>query len=547
MRRARLLAVGMVVATTGAPVAPAGASVAAGAATHTVTVSPSTGLHNGQTVTVAGTGFTETPLVNGFFVSECRAAVLDQAVTLDSAIANCDVSTASGVLVHPDGVGSFSTPYPLRTTFNLTGGASVDCTVTPCALLVSQLVTGAVLIGAGAPISFGPPPPPPPTEPWLARRPLVIAHAGGDLEAPHETLYAYKHAIAAGADMLEMDLRLSADHQLMVMHDDTLDRTTNATGAVRDLTVAQLQALDNGYWFVPNCWSCHDRPPSEYTLRGVRTGATPPPAGYTAADFTIPTFEQMLTNFPDRLMDIEIKDGPDGMAAAEALAARLNGSPQAARVVVVSFDDTILAHFHELAPTIATSPGLDATTKWFLTPGRPPLPGNASLQVPPVYSGIPVVSQQFVADAHAAHLAVWVWFNGNDDDVPAVWNQLLDYGVDGLITGKPAQLQAVLDARDQHFRVPLTVGRLNVHGERAKVRVECSTLAADRCHALLGVRAGDAIVGGTIVDLAPGEHRWLRIRPDQRHWSRLARRGLSVQWWGNDDIGLGSAPISLAH
>ena len=56
--------------------------------------------------------------------------------------------------------------------------------------------------------------------PWLARRPLNIAHAGGDLESPHETMYAYKQAIAAGADMLEMDLRLSADHQLVVVHDE---------------------------------------------------------------------------------------------------------------------------------------------------------------------------------------------------------------------------------------------------------------------------------------------------------------------------------------
>ena len=359
--------------------------------------------------------------------------------------------------------------------------------------------------------------------PWLVRRPLVIAHAGGDLEAPHETMYAYKRAVAVGADVLEMDLRLSADRQLIVMHDDTLDRTTNASGAVRDLTVAQLQALDNAYWFVPGCWSCHDRPDSEYTLRGVRTGAVRPPLGYRRDDFTIPTFEQMLMTFPDRLMDVEIKDGPDGMAAAEALAARLNGSPQASRVVVVSFDDTILAHFHELAPDIATSPGLDATTQWFLS-SRPALPGNASLQVPPEYSGIPVVSQQFVDDAHAVHMAVWVWFNGNDDDVASEWNRLLDLGVDGLITGKPAQLQAVLDARGQHFRTPLAFGTA-VHrsGSRARVRITCDALAADRCRALLAIWSGHRIVAGAIVDLAPGTTRSPWLTPEHLPWERLAR------------------------
>ena len=201
--------------------------------------------------------------------------------------------------------------------------------------------------------------------PWLARRPLNIAHAGGDLESPHETMYAYRQAVAAGADMLEMDLRLSRDRQLVVVHDDTLDRTTNATGAVRDRTVAELQALDNANWFVPNCWSCHDRPAAEYSLRGVRTGARPAPAGYSAADFTIPTFQQVVDAFPDRLLDVEIKDGPDGFATAEALAAVLNASPHGARVVVVSFDDAILEHFRALAPTIATSPGLSATTAVF--------------------------------------------------------------------------------------------------------------------------------------------------------------------------------------
>ncbi len=382
--------------------------------------------------------------------------------------------------------------------------------------------------------------------PWLARKPLNIAHAGGDLESPHETMYAYRQAVAAGADMLEMDLRLSRDRQLMVIHDDTVDRTTNATGAVRDRTAAELQTLDNANWFVPNCWSCQDRPASDYTLRGVRTGARPAPAGYTAADFAIPTFQQVLDRFPDRILDVEIKDGPDGFATAEALAAVLNASAHASRVVVVSFDDTILEHFHALAPSIVTSPGLTATTAWFLGT-RGELPANASLQVPPVYSGIDVVSQKFVDDAHAAHLAVWVWFNGNDDDVASEWNRLLDLGVDGLITGKPRQLQAVLDARTGSFRVPLDVGsELRVRHHRAHLDVACPALTADSCHALLGVRAGGTIVGGALVDLAPGERRSLRVDAGRTSWRRLARRGLTYQVWALPDTAETTGPLNLS-
>lgn len=380
--------------------------------------------------------------------------------------------------------------------------------------------------------------------PWLARRPLNIPHAGGDLEAPHETMYAYETAVAAGADMLEMDIRLSRDGVLMVVHDDTVDRTTNATGPVRDFTAAELGALDNAHWFVPECWSCHGLPDSAYTLRGVRTGAQPPPAGHTPDDFAIPTLAAVMDRFPDRLLDIEIKDGPDGMAAAEQLAALLTGTARGQRVVVVSFDDDILAHFRSLAPDVPTSPGLGETTEWFLG-DRPALPGKVAVQVPPVYAGLEIVTQEFVDDAHAVNMAVWVWFNGNDDDVPAEWNRLLDLGVDGLITGKPRLLQTVLDARDEHFRSGLRVGPVTVHARRARVSVGCPALAADRCFALLGIRSGEDIVGGTVVDLAPGERKRFRIAPDGLRWRRLARQGLSAQWWGTDDVGFGTAPLTL--
>lgn len=385
----------------------------------------------------------------------------------------------------------------------------------------------------------------PDVAPWLARRPLNIAHAGGDLESPHETMYAYEEAVAAGADVLEMDLRLSADHQLMVIHDDTVDRTTGSTGPVRDRTAAQLQALDNAYWFVPNCWSCHGQPAADYQLRGIRTGAVAPPAGHTADDFAIPTFQQVLDRFPDRLLDVEIKDGPDGMAAAEQLAAVLNASARGARVVVVSFDDTILAHFRELAPEVATSPGLSATTDWFLG-ARGELPGQVAVQVPPVYSGLDIVTRQMVDDAHASRLAVWVWFNGNDDDVASEWNRLLDLGVDGLITGKPRQLQAVLDAREASFRTALDVGP-TVRFRRGDLRVpvECPARAADRCFALVAIRARGEIIGGMVADLAPGQRRWYTV--DARHsWRRHGARDLSFQAWGaNGDTAGSQGPLAL--
>ncbi len=353
---------------------------------------------------------------------------------------------------------------------------------------------------------------------WSARRPLNIAHAGGDLEAPHETRYAYGRAVAVGADMLELDIRLSADRQVMVVHDDTVDRTTDGTGAVASMTAAELQALDNAYWFVPGCWSCHDRPASDYAFRGVRTGAVAPPLGYRPDDFAIPTLRQIFERFPDRLLDIEIKDGPDGLAAADALAALIEEYGAADRVVVVSFDDTILDHFKEVAPGIDTSPGLGTTTNWFATRG--PLPGATSLQVPPTYSGIEVVTPQFVADAHAQDLAVYVWFNGDDDDTTASYESLLDMGVDGFITGKPKLLQQTLDARAASFTTPLEAGpgRDRISTGTGEVDLVCPRRTAARCGALVvvlgfwpGGRTPVLVAFGPLVDLGRSETRRVRL------------------------------------
>jgi glycerophosphoryl diester phosphodiesterase len=85
----------------------------------------------------------------------------------------------------------------------------------------------------------------------LLPRPLIIAHRGCSATHPENTLAAFNAAIAAGAHMVELDVNLSADRRLVVIHDPTVDRTTNGRGAVGALTVAQLTRLDAGSWFDP--------------------------------------------------------------------------------------------------------------------------------------------------------------------------------------------------------------------------------------------------------------------------------------------------------
>ena len=278
-----------------------------------------------------------------------------------------------------------------------------------------------------------------------ATKPLVIAHAGGDLEAPHSTPYAFDRAIDLGADVLEMDVRLSKDDKVVVFHDPTVDRTTNAKGSVGDLTFAELQKLDSAHWFSPGCWDCRSDTAKPTPLRGVRLGTTPPPAGYTANDFAAVELSTLLAKFPTTVFDIEIKtDGPErGPAVAKALATLLLADAQPDRFVVVSFDDATLAAFRKDAPTIATSPGLGELAQYALTGAK--LSPTPLLQVPPELGGLPVFTDQLRAKAAADGLAIWVWPSDSDTDTAANYEKILADKPNGIIAGRPAELRAIVD------------------------------------------------------------------------------------------------------
>lgn len=275
--------------------------------------------------------------------------------------------------------------------------------------------------------------------------PLNLAHAGGDQAAPHSTPFAFAEAVAAGADVLEMDVQLTGDGVLVVQHDDTVDKTTEASGPVGEFTYAELRALDNAYWFSPECWPCHDRPVDEYVYRGIRTGDVPPPEGYTADDFAVPTFREIATRFPDLPLDIEIKgEYPDAVRVAEVLAAELAELGREESVVVVSFDDDVVDAFHELAPDVSVSPGLGRLTEWFLT-GAELEPHFEVLQLPPFQGEVEVINAEVVQRIHDEGRVVWVWpDSASTQENEAFYRKLLTDGVDGVIAGRPAVMTTAL-------------------------------------------------------------------------------------------------------
>ena len=275
--------------------------------------------------------------------------------------------------------------------------------------------------------------------PWLSRRLLNYAHQGGAKEAPSSTMHAFRSAVANGADALEMDVHATSDGHLVVCHDATVDRTTDARGRIADMTLEQLGPLDNAYWFVPGIECSFDAQPHEYTLRGRA------PRDH---DFGIATLREVLESFPDVFLNLDIKETyPQGPGYEDLVANLLHEFGRTDDVIVASFHDVALERFHAIAPNVHTSLGPSDTTElWrFVNQGaeRPTFgPHQVAVQPPEKMAGLTVVDPRFVEGAHDLGLAVHVW---TIDDAAGMIRQLQS-GVDGIITNTPQILTQVLRA-----------------------------------------------------------------------------------------------------
>ena len=260
-------------------------------------------------------------------------------------------------------------------------------------------------------------------------------------------MYAFACAVAAGAEMFELDVHATADGHLVVLHDATVDRCTDGTGEVDRLTLDEIRRLDAAHWFEPGVGVVSDRPSEVYRLRGIATGHTPPPAGFAAADFTVPTLEEILLRYPAIAVNVDIKQtAPATKPYEAALGDLLRRLGRTDDVMVASFSDEALAVFRGLAPEVATSAGpSDVLAFWSYAHGHGPRPTVAyrALQVPERYEELLVVSDRFVAAAKDMGLAVHVW----TVDDPESMHRLLDLGVDGIVTDRPTVLADVLAAR----------------------------------------------------------------------------------------------------
>jgi glycerophosphoryl diester phosphodiesterase len=245
------------------------------------------------------------------------------------------------------------------------------------------------------------------------REKLVFAHRGGAKLAPENTMAAFANGLALGSDGLECDVHLSRDGVAVVIHDKTLDRTTNATGLVSDRTADELSHVDAGYRFV------------------ALDGSMP----FRARGVGVPTLEGVLSTFREARVIIEMKGGE--AALAHAVCDAVQRTQSAERVCVGSFHRRSLDVLRADASALPTSASehearwtlYRSWCRWPLSKKRP----YCAFQVPEHAGRLRVVSPAFVAQAHASGARVDVWVVDAAEDI----ERLFSWGVDGVITDRP--------------------------------------------------------------------------------------------------------------
>lgn len=252
-------------------------------------------------------------------------------------------------------------------------------------------------------------------------RPMVIAHQGGDGLWPGNTLFAFQQAAKLGVDVLEMDLHITKDGVLVIMHDETVDRTTDGSGEIESMTLAEIKQLDAGYDWSPD------------------EGATFP---FRGQGITVPTLDEVFEAFPNYRMTIEIKK--TGASMIKPFCEKIREHDMQDQVVVASFYDDKMKAFRKECPEVATSSAKSETTVFVLL-SKPFLGGFYSptfqaLQVPEESGGITVMTKAFVRAAHERNLAVEPWTINDAETM----KKFIEWGVDGIMTDRPDIMLEVL-------------------------------------------------------------------------------------------------------
>lgn len=249
-------------------------------------------------------------------------------------------------------------------------------------------------------------------------RPEVVAHQGGKGQWPGETIFAFEQATRLGVDVLEFDIRSTRDGHLVLMHNDTVDETTNGTGRVHRFLLKDLKKLDAGY---------------RWTSKGGKSFP------YRGKNIRVATLEEVFERFPNTRMNIEIKQSEPSLAAP--LGAMIEKHNMTDKVLVASFSHQDLELFRARCPKVATSASTQELLRFQFGNNLDASSRPDCLQMKDRVRGLRFITKESVTTAHRLNLPLHAW---TVNDLEGM-RRMIALEVDGIITDYPGQLLTLLN------------------------------------------------------------------------------------------------------
>ncbi|MGH7845394.1 MAG: glycerophosphodiester phosphodiesterase [Candidatus Binatia bacterium] len=256
-------------------------------------------------------------------------------------------------------------------------------------------------------------------------KPRIIGHRGASGTAPENTLLSFRQAFQEGADFVELDVHQCLDGAIVIIHDATLERTTNGSGEVSARSVQDLKSVDAGYRFTFGRGAA-------YPFRGQK--------------LEIPTLEDFFLGFPQARAIVEIKHfSPSIVQRTLDIILTFHAED---RVLLATEEDAVMAAIRtelkrgDRAMATGFSYGeVAAFVHWaqsgMATSYQPP---GQAFQIPPVYNNVALVTPETVGAAHQLDLEMFVWTINQTEEM----QRLLNLGVDGIITDYPSRLRDIV-------------------------------------------------------------------------------------------------------
>lgn len=249
----------------------------------------------------------------------------------------------------------------------------------------------------------------------------VIAHRGGAIEAPENTLFAFEHAVSISPKViLELDVHYTSDRQIVIFHDDTLERTSDGTGLIKNKTLEEVRKLDAAHNFKDEAGA--------FSMRGK--------------GIRIPTIIELFDKYPDTRMIIEIK--PNERDLAKDLFDLVKKYNRLDKTIIGSEHSRLVQYLRSLDENVLTTAGRDEVLRTLMLLNIK-LESLDSMKadaycIPESSSGIPVLSQALLGEISKRHKKAYIWTINETEDM----KRLIKEKVHGIITDRPKALSSLL-------------------------------------------------------------------------------------------------------